>query len=301
MPASESANLLGRLISHYQDPTLDYTPELPSATLTPATFQKFLQGVQYDDAAHFTAQTSRDDRVWAKMLGLLSLSSTSAEGGTTEVVSPRIIIRRIKLEADYFKALKDIPDARGKILEMCTVGGKAYLVVGTMSIQTATFKRTGMRRNDTDVSGSLPVGAAAGAAAASAGLPLPPDAVPNAEMGVQRSNSSDWTMEFSATAMGANGEPDEAAEEVFAIACKEVNRDWSGFGKDVKVKKKRPEYRGGQHFGNNEDSDSDAESDDDAEAKALAIGGLRLTDVRAGSFERDTIIFNPFPGSALSS
>ena len=108
-------------------------------------------------------------------------------------------------------------------------------------------------------------------------------------------------MNFSATAVGEDGEADEAAEEVFAIACKEVTRDWQGFGNDVKMKAKRPEYRGGQHFGQDDDSDSDVESGDDEGAETLAAQGLSLADPRSGVFDPKSTISNPAPDSALSS
>ena len=300
-PASDSAHLLGRVICQYQDPTLDYTPESPSESLTSATFAKFLMGVQHDDTAQFKARASQDKNLWAKMKGLLSLSSNSAEGGTTEVISPRITTRRLRLEAEYFKALKANPEVRRKILEMCPVGGKAvYLVVGTMSIQTAAFKMAGRQRNSANASGVLPVGAAASAAAASAGIPFPPQGIPNPEIGLDRSDSSDWTMDFSATAVGEGEEADEGLEEVFAVSCKAITRDWHGFGSNFNVKKKRPEYRGGLHFGRSDDSNSDEESDDDAEVEKVAAQNLSLTEIKADLFEKESVILNPVPGSALS-
>ena len=302
IPALDSGQLLGRIIQQYQDPSFDYTPESPSESLTAATFQKYLLGVQHDDTAHFKAQASQDEKLWTKIAGLLSFSATSADGGTTEIISPRITTRRLKLETDYFNALKANPEARRKILEMCPVGGKpVYLIVGTMSIQTATFKKTGTHRNNTDASSVLPVGAAATAAAASAGMPISPQAVPNPEIGVQRSNSSDWKMDFSATARGENGEADEGAEEVFAISCKAVTRDWQGFGSGLKMKTKRPEYRGGQHFGGDDDSGADNESDDDAELERLAAQDLSLGQVRANLLEKEPVILNPVPGSSIPS
>ncbi|KAL8661919.1 MAG: hypothetical protein Q9168_008334 [Polycauliona sp. 1 TL-2023] len=302
IPASDSTNLLGRVIRQYQDPTLDYTPESPSESLTAAAFEKYLLGAQHDDTAHFRAGASLDGTLWARMGALLSFSSTSAQGGTTDVISPRITTRRLKREAEYFKALKAIPLLRRQILDMCPVGGDAvYLIVGTMSIQTATFSSSGTRQRNLAASSEMPVGVAASATAASAGIPLTSDAVPNPEMGVQRSNTSDWTMEFSATAMGDDGEAREDAEEVFAIACKAIRRDWQGFGSDVKLKGKRPEYRGGQHFGTNDESDNNNEdSDNDSEAETLAAENLNLTEVGAQVFPKESVVLNPVAGSAFS-
>jgi hypothetical protein len=143
--------------------------------------------VQHDDGAYFKAKASRDDKLWAKMKGLLSLSSNSAEGGITEITSTRITTRRLKLESDYFNALKGVPEARRKMLDMCPVGGKTYLIVGTMSIQTATFKSTGTQRHCSSISSALPISAAAGAA----GVPLLLSRVLDPQVGVQISNSSD--------------------------------------------------------------------------------------------------------------
>ena len=75
------------------------------------------------------------------------------------------------MERDYFNALKVVPEARKKMLEMCPLSGKVYLAVGTMSIQTAQFKCTGSRFNDTTVTGKLLVGAAV---AASTGVLVSP-------------------------------------------------------------------------------------------------------------------------------
>jgi hypothetical protein len=177
-----------------------------------------------------------------KAQGPFSLSSEFVEGGSTIVTSLRITTRRLKLEVDYFKSLKSVSEVRRKTLEMCSVGEKVYLIVGTMSIQTAMFKQTVIKRSNTAVAGSLPVGAVAIAAAASGGITLPVGAA-NAELGAERSSSADWTMKFTATTTGSEGEKDGGAEEVFAIACKEITRDWHGLGTDVKMRVKRPEYR----------------------------------------------------------
>jgi hypothetical protein len=196
LPASESAHLLGRVVQEYQDPTFDYTPEEPSKSLTPETFNEFLLGVQHEKSAHITSRASQDAKLWARLKGLLLMSSSSAAGGSTEVTSPEITTRRIKRETDYFKALKMVPEVRRKVLEMCPLGGKVYLIVGTMSIQTAEFKLTGNRHNNATIAGTLPVGGVASAAAASGGVPLLTGTA-NAQVGGQQTNSVDSTMEFS--------------------------------------------------------------------------------------------------------
>jgi hypothetical protein len=71
LQVSESGSLLGRVIRRYEDPTLDYTPESPSAALTPDVFSRFLLGPQHDHHARFTAQTSHTNDRWLKFLTML--------------------------------------------------------------------------------------------------------------------------------------------------------------------------------------------------------------------------------------
>lgn len=289
LPAAESLHLLGRIVRQYQNPTSDYIPreQTPSEVLTEETFARFLMGVQHDDSAHFKAQASRDDKLWGKIKGLLSLSSNLVEGGTTEVTSSRITTRRLKLEERYFKELKAVPQARKELLEMCPVGGKAYLIVGTMSIQTARFTTTGTRHQSTKAHGSLPVDKIAQAA----GVPMFGSVGLTPEAGIQHSTSSGWTMDFS-TKMA---EDDDDAFEVFAISCKEVTRGWGGFGKDVIMNRKRPEYRGGQRFGPDED-ESD-EDEDEENAEILAAESLTLKEPPFDGLLGDTFLLNPLPST----
>jgi hypothetical protein len=276
LPSPESIDILGRVVRQFRDPTFEYTPQSPAKSLTPEIFNQFLLSPQYDDSTHFTASASGDERLWGKLKGLFSLSFESVKGGSTIVTSPRITTRRLKQEIEYFKILKSVSEVRSKMLEMCSIGGKVYLIVGTLSIQTAMFKQTGKNHSIIKATGSLPLGAVASAAAASGGIPLPIGAV-DAQLGAGRSTSSDWTMEFTATATGPEGDKDEGAEEVFAIACREITRDWHGLGTDVKMRVKGPEYRGGQHFGEGDQSDSDQEEDSE-EAEITAAENLRLAD-----------------------
>jgi hypothetical protein len=295
LPPSESANLLGRVIRRYQDPTLDYTPESPSQTLSgvESGFSQYLVGVQYDDSARFVAQGIHGRTRWVGFLGVLS--SSTATGGSTTVTSPRIITRRLKLEGEYFNALKSVPAIRRKMLDMCPVNDKVYLVVGTMSAQTATFNRTASQSRVKTISASLPLGFATGAAAMSVGVPLPPGAetlVPDAEAGVAREDAFAWAASFSTGAVADDGSPLEDGEEVFAVACKVITRSWKALGKDVKVRAAQPEYRGGQHFGEGEDgSDPDDGSGDEAGAdeqtEAAIAQGLALTDDGPGGAEAE--------------
>jgi hypothetical protein len=272
LPASESANLLGRVVQRYQDPTRDFTPDSPAGSVTAEVFKTFLLGVQYDTDAILKAHAARNDGFRAKLSGLLSFSADSAEGGSTTVESPRVITRRLKLEKDYFDALKAVPDVRRKILEMCPVGDKVYLIVGTMSAQTAKFEQTAAQTTGTSVSGSLQLPLSV---AMSVGAMPHLDTVTSPEAGTNHSESSGWSMKFSSTAIGEDGNSGEA-EEVFAVACREISRSWRDLGQDVKMKTKPPEYRGGQHFGAEEDSDSADEDDANEEMEAFAAGGLHL-------------------------
>jgi hypothetical protein len=293
VPGSE--HLLGRIVSSRESPTSDYTPKSLSGGLAPDVFRHYLLGVQHDDAACFTAQAARNDKLWAKLKGALSLSVESAQGGTIELKSPRITTRRLRLEGDYFQKLKAIPEVRREILAMCPFGGRAYLIVGTMSFHTAELKRTGTRRNNSIVSGTLPIGTLAGAAAMSTAVPL---ALENPELGAQRSHSNEWTTQSRTTAVGENGDAAEDAEEIFAVAYREISRDWQGFGNDVKLNAKRPEYRGGQHFGDDEESDSDKDEENE-EMEELAARDLILANSRPEAFEASSVIFNPAPELAF--
>jgi len=188
--------------------------------------------------------------------------------------------------------MKAVPEVRRKILEMCPVGRKAYLVVGTMSIHKGVFKRTGVYRTGNNISASVPLGIVASAAVAAAGLPLPPNIIPDPEAGTEHSNTSQWVMASTITATGENGEPDPTAEEVFAIACKEVSRDWRGLGSDLKMKAKRTEYRGGQYFRKDDELDSEDESDDES-FEIIAAEELCLADKIIEGQGLDFIEFSP--------
>jgi hypothetical protein len=272
LPATESANILGRVVQHYQDPTRDYTPDSPSRSVTPDVFKTFLLGVQYDTNAFLKAQAARNDGFRAKFSALLSFSTNSAEGGSTTVESPRIITRRLKLEQNYFEALKAVPEVRRRLLEMCSVGDKVYLIVGTMSAETAKFEQTVAQTKGSSLSGSLQL--PLGVAMSMGGVPHL-DKVSSPEASTSHSESSKWSMKFSSTAIGEDDSSGDA-EEVFAVACREISRSWRNLGQDVKMKTKPPEYRGGQHFGTEEDSDSADEDDVNEEVEVLAAEGLNL-------------------------
>lgn len=282
LPASESAHLLGRVIRRYEDPTLDYTPESPSTTLnlpvSPEPFTSFLLSPSHDHSAHFTTQLSHSSSRFLKFISLLSTSATSS--ATTTVTSPCIITRRLKREQAYFSALKSIPHVRRKILDMCPVGDKVYLVVGTMSVQSGTFHRTVAQVKDRSTAVALPLALAATAAGLGVGgVPIGPCAelIPDAEAGVKRADSSASTTSFST--VGEDG-----GEEVFAVACKVIRRSWRGFGGDVGMRWRQPEYRGGQHLGSDDegsDSEEEAsgeESELDEEVEEMIAQGLVLSD-----------------------
>lgn len=280
LPASESTNLLGRIIRRYQDPTLDYTPESPSTTLP--SFPTFLLPAQHADHARLTAQTTHSASAHFKFL--TSFSTTSSTTGTTTVTAPRITTRRLKREADYFAALKAVPEVRRKVLDMCPVSDKVYLVVGTMSVQAGTFSSTSLTQRGRGGGVEVPLALAAGAAALGVGVPLPGgllgEVLPEVDVGVERVG------EVRTGAVFSTGGED--GEEVFAVACKVVRRSWMGVGRDVRVGGRQPEYRGGQHFGaGGEDSDdewSDGEEELGEEQEAVLAQGLYLEDESGDAF-----------------
>lgn len=290
LPASETEDMLGRIVRLFEDPLFAYTPESPAKSLTPEIFNQFVASPQHDDSAQLRTKASQDEKLWAKLKGLFSLSSEFAEGGSTLVTSPRITTRRLKQEITYFNALKSVPDVRREILEMCSVGGKVYLIVGTVSVQTATFKSTGFQRSKNKAAVSLPVSAVASAAAASGGVILPISGV-DPELGTGHSTSSSWSTQFTTTATGADGEENLCSEEVFAVACREITREWHGLGSDVKMRLKRPQYTGGQHFGEGDESDQEKEEEDE-DAELAAAETLRLADsgFNAMNFGADPVV-----------
>ncbi|OAQ59802.1 hypothetical protein VFPPC_09916 [Pochonia chlamydosporia 170] len=285
MPASESADLLGRVVRRYQDPVFDYTPESPESTLTSDVFARFRLSPQYDDDARYTGQAALSSNALFQLLTRLSASNTTSN--TTAVVSPRIVTRRLKLESEYFAALKANPAIRRKLLEMCPVNDKVYLIVGTMSVQEASFERSTLMGRSTNTGITLPLGLAASAASIATGVPLPgvADAIPDAEAGFERGSVVSSTASFTTSV--------KEGEEVIAIACRTVTRTWRGFGKDVQMGTRQPEYRGGQHFGEGSGSDSEFEDEDEGgsgrseEVEAALAMGLELGDEVSGSFEAD--------------
>jgi len=262
---AESDDILGRVVKSFPDPTFDYTPVSQE---TSSIIEKYILDPQYDDSAALQAKASQDERFSVRIKNLLTLSTNSGYGGITTIKSPRVVVRRLKLERDYFNELKALPAVRSKILDMCPMNSRtAYLVVGTMSIKTAEFKQTGETHKNTTLDGSLPL---LQIAATASGVPLV-GSTGSVGVGAENLASAKWTRTFKT--------PDNAGggEEVFAISYKEVSRDWLGLGSDVRMKAKQVEYRGGQHFGSDDDVDSD-EAEDDDEAENAAVEGVQLSD-----------------------
>jgi hypothetical protein len=190
---------------------------------------------------------------------------------------------------------------------MCPVSDKVYLVVGTMSVQSARFDHSTIQTHERSTGVALPLAIAASAAAMSFGAPLGPcaEVIPDAEAGVSRASSSVSTASFSTAA----GDGDE--EEVFAVACKVISRTWHGLGKDVGVRERQPEYRGGRHFGHHDgirmEADNVGDSDEsndgsevDEEIEADIARELRMVDEGLGGLGSigDVLgsVFNPYLG-----
>ncbi len=279
LTACEGANILGRVIHNYQDPTYNYTPASPREALTapgPA-FSDFLLNPQYDYNARLTAHATQSSSHHLKFLTHVTRSTTSE--GNTSVISPCVTTRRLKLEADYLSALKSLPDVRRKLLKMCTFGSPTYLVVGTMSAESASIQRTARTQRAGGGGVAVPLALAASAATAVAGvlLPVPGELLPDAEAGVNRANSAVTTAAFRI----GTGEGETAAgrEEVFAIACKVIRRSLASLGVDVRVQEAQPLYEGAQHFGGEEGDDlARREEDLGEEEEALLVEGLELED-----------------------
>ncbi|KLU89525.1 hypothetical protein MAPG_08496 [Magnaporthiopsis poae ATCC 64411] len=256
LPAPESATVLGQIVKNFLSPTSDYTPQSPEKTLTPDIWSSFLLEEQTDHDAHITASSSKDRSFWTRVKAVAAVNAHDAQGGSSEISSPSITVRGLKRESAYLAALKSVPEVRREMLRLCPVGGKAYLVVGTMSFQTAAVKRAGNREVGAGASATVPVGGELAA-------------VIGAELGAERSSSAAWTTGYNVK--GAEGkESDGGGQEVFAVACKEISRGLLGLGKDIKLKDRQPEYRGGVHFGSDDSSESDEEEDEDEELPSPA-------------------------------
>lgn len=284
VPAPDSANILGRIVEQYLNPTRDYTPDSPSESLTAEVFRRFLLGAQYDTDTILKAQAARNDGLKAKLSELVSFSTGLAESGATTVESPLIITRRLKLEKDYFETLKAVPQVRRKLLNMCRVGDKVYLIVGTMSARTAKFEQTATHTKNASVSGSLSLPLSV---AMSVGAPQL-DTVASPEVGTEHSESSGWSRQFSSKAVGEDGNSGDA-EEVFAVACREISRSWRDLGQDVKMKTRGPDYRGGQHFG----SDSDSSDEDEPNEAEEALAAEELSLLESGPPSLDGLWISP--------
>lgn len=262
LPAPESATVLGQIVKNFLSPTSDYTPKSPSAALSPSVWSDFLLEEQTDHDAHITASSAKDRSFWTRVKAVASVTAHDAQGGSSEITSPSITVRGLKRESAYLEALKSVPEVRREMLRLCPVGGKAYLVVGTMSFQTATVKRAGNRENGAGVSATVPVPAGE-LATATAGAPGV------VELGAERSSSAAWTTGYNVKGTEGN-ESNGGGQEVFAVACKEISRGLLGLGRDIKLRNKQPEYRGGVHFGSDDSSESDEEEDEDEELPSPA-------------------------------
>ncbi|KAK4031725.1 hypothetical protein C8A01DRAFT_21111 [Parachaetomium inaequale] len=257
LPPTESAHLLGRVVRSYDDLRWAYTPESPEATLTPARFALFLAEPQHSHDVRLTAHATSSSSAFADFFAGASASTTAA--GTVTVAAPRVTTRQLRNEGQYFEALKADGTVRRKLLDMCPVNDQVYLVVGTKSARGgASYERTTHTGRSASRGVSLPLGAAAGAAAMATGVPvIAPDlsggVVPDLKAGFERDRLAGGTASFTF----AGGE----AEEVFAVACRVVRRTWRGLGKDMGLGMTQPEYTGGIHFGS--DSESDESEDED--------------------------------------
>jgi len=261
VPPPDSESLLGRVVSHFLNPTHDFTPDSPAAALTPSVLNKFLLEEQVDYDAQITTSATKDSSFWAKVKDVLSATAESSQSRSCELTARTILVRGLKQESSYFAALRAIPEVYNRMLEMCGRGGKAYLIVGTMSARTANIKATSNQAAKVAGVGSVPVGILP---AVAGGAPLA-TGIGNVEVGVERASAMEWSVNYSVK---------DDTLEVIAIACREVTRDWQGLGNDIKMRSRQPEYRGGRHFGN-DDSESDEEDED----------GLRLS---GGQVQLDT-------------
>jgi hypothetical protein len=138
-----------------------------------------------------------------------------------------------------------------------------YLVVGYMSFHKAEITQTSTEKKTREAKATVAGGTIARIAASASGAPVLSltGETGNTEVESARMRSSNSTMTSKVVAVGSGGEVEESAEEVFAIEYKIVSRDLAGFGKNIQLSGRAPEYKGGQSLGDHGDDGEEEESD----------------------------------------
>lgn len=243
LPASETQNLLGRFVKHFNSPLDVYTPEKPAEIFDSLPV---VQTTIKD--AHLFIQSANDKTLKIVLQNLLSFGKASSGRQELNLGSSRIKTWRLRQREDVFKALIANDAVKRKVLEYLPVGGKLYMIVGMMTCEHAHIKGFGQSGNKVSSSGTVPVSQMA---ALVSGVPV---SIPvgNIEVQTETLSSADWSL--SGKAQGA---------EVFAVEYRIVKRPFVGFGKSLSLAKKNPHFNTGLTYGVSDDEDEESDSDGD--------------------------------------
>lgn len=262
LPSQETPLMLGRIVRSFQDPTASYVPEDPTLVIDLASH---LQET-HDHDVSLLAKASRDNALTAKLQGLLSLGSSYSGQSEIRVESSSITTRRLKNLDSVWTALKADMAIATLVQEMIRSNGKAYLVIGVMTIQSGNIRRTGAKRSEQNASAHIPIGAAA---TASGMAVVPPNAA--AELTASHGKALDWEMNGT---VGQNG--DENPEEIFAVEYKVLKRSW--LRKDIKMQDKVPDYKGGSTYAADSGDDDDDSDDNEPNDQQTGLDEVRVID-----------------------
>lgn len=270
LPSSETPNMLGRFVRHFQDPTAEYTPEEPAKHIDLTNFILKTDDYETGDAENpaLKVKSAKDDKLKSILRGLLSVSFSHAEQREMELDSPCLTTRRLKNFRTVFQTLKAVPEVRRAVLEMLPVGGKIYLVVGIMTFSTAIVRHEGNKSASNHTEAKLPIGNVVTAAVGA------PPIMGTQKVGVaveqSSSTSSDWASRAKVVAEG------DDAEEIFAVEYRVVTRDWAGLGKEPVYRPWAPAYRGGLTYGRSIDVNRSDEDDEDDEDEDSAVQKVEI-------------------------
>jgi hypothetical protein len=176
--------------------------------------------------------------------------------------------------------MKSLPEVRAELLDMLPRGGKVYMIVGTMTFDSADIKHSGSRTKNSQADGRVPV---LQAAAAASGIPIPVSGG-TVEIAGAKADSSDWTVKSSTV-----------DEEVFAVEYRVITRDWGGYGGEPKFRDSIPDFQGGLTYGAGDEEEDDEDEDGafDEEASVLEEG---ITSRDAGLFLGREAVLDPGTG-----
>ena len=255
LPAS--VDLLGRITDSFQDPTGgSYTPEHPSSLIGAEEILETKE-TKFELNAKSTQHQSRG----ARLCELLQSQKSTSSDSSLYVDSPQVTSRHLTQYRKVFERLKNVDEIRDELQDVLPVGGQAYMIVGTMSINNALAERHGHASRELDMDASLPT------VDTLTGIPTGTD-ISSVGTSASKKSSNHWTL---------NSRTD--GWETFAVQYRVIKRSWGGFGKRAIFTNREPEYQGNLTYGNNDatigegygfmEAEEDEDSQDD-EADVVA-------------------------------